>query len=255
MVLWYYHATMFHPIRSRNLSDEIVDQIILLILTGKLAPGEKLPSERALARSLNVGRNGVREALTKLQAMDVIKVRRPQGAFVQFLSPKALGHPLSRFLELEIDGVLNFLDVRKWLEGMTAAEAGERATEEDIREIEATLSKIEAAAAQKDREALDASDMAFHVAVMNATQNPLMIYLVDTFQSLMWSSHGIRTVILEASDLDLVFAEHRAVADAIRARAPELARDAMMHHIEMIRNRVERLYERTRTKAGGDGHG
>lgn len=79
--------------------------------------------------------------------------------------------------------------------------------------------------------------------------------ILDTFQSLMWSSHGIQTVILEAVDYRLVSKEHGAIASAIRARVPERARDAMVEDIDMIRLRVRRLQERTRAAAGPDDRG
>ena len=58
----------------------------------------------------------------------------------------------------------------------------------------------------------------------------------------MWASHGIRLAVLRAQSLQTVCEEHTAISEAIRSRAPERARDAMLHHIEMIRSRVERMY-------------
>jgi DNA-binding FadR family transcriptional regulator len=58
----------------------------------------------------------------------------------------------------------------------------------------------------------------------------------------MWSSHGLRLAVLRAQNLDAIYREHAAVAAAIRRRAPDGARDAMLHHIEAIRVRVERMF-------------
>ncbi len=245
---------MFTRIRPYNVPSQIVDQIISLIAAGKLSPGDKLPPERELSEALGVGRQAVREALGRLQAMGVIRVRKSQGSFVQFLTPEALRQPLSGALEQEVRGVLNFLDVRKWLEGMSAAEAALRATEDELREIEATLPRLDAAAGRMDREALDESDIAFHVAIVTATHNPLIVHLLDTFRSLMRSSHELRTMILESSDFQAVCDEHRAVAEAIAARAPARARDAMMRHVEMVRARVERRFGEEAARQA-DGHG
>jgi DNA-binding GntR family transcriptional regulator len=62
---------------------------------------------------------------------------------------------------------------------------------------------------------------------------------MEMYRSLMWSSHGFRLILLEAADFNAVCEEHRAVAQAIRARDAVKAREAMMSHIEMIRSRVE----------------
>jgi GntR family transcriptional regulator, transcriptional repressor for pyruvate dehydrogenase complex len=237
---------MFTKLRPRNLSDDVVDQIISAILTGKLNPGDRLPAERALSAMFGVARQVVREGLHKLEQMGLVQVRKPQGASVSFLSPAAIRQPMADLLAREIDAVTNFLNVRGWLEGMSAAQSAEHATERDLQEIEGTLGPLEAAAAQNDREALDQSDVVFHLAIVQATHDPMMMEVLDMFRSLMWSSHGCRTVILEATDFGAVCREHRAVANAIRARHPGEARGAMVHHIEMIRCRIERMYGQTR---------
>ncbi len=242
---------MFTKIQPRKVSDDIVDQFVSAIFTGKLAPGSKLPPERSLSQSFGVGRNAVREALQKLQGMGLVRTRKPQGTFVCFLTPEAIRQPMVHLLTQEISGVTNFLDVRKWLEGMSAAETAEKGTEDDIRRIRETLPALQLAGRRNDREALDASDVAFHVAIVAGTHNPTVIHLLDVFRNLMWSSHGFRTVILEAADFKAVCEEHRAIAEAIEARTPERAREAMMHHIEMIRARVERMYRRPLPSAAG----
>ncbi len=232
---------MFTKIAAKSVSDEIVEQVLSAILTGKLAPGDRLPPERALSQEFGVGRQALREALQKLQGMGLIRATKPQGTFVQSLTPEVMRRPLSRLLEQETGRVVNFLDVRKWLEGMSASEAAEAATGEDLAQIDAALEGVIAAAGRGDREALDAADIAFHLAIVRATHNPGMIQLVEMYRSLMWSSHGFRLILLEAADAGAVCEEHRAVADAIRARDAVKAREAMMHHIEMIRRRVEEL--------------
>jgi GntR family transcriptional repressor for pyruvate dehydrogenase complex len=230
---------MFTRIAARSVSDEIVDQVLSAILTGKLSVGDRLPPERALSEAFGVGRQAVREGLQKLHGMGLIRAAKPQGTFVEFLTPDVIRRPLSRLLEQETGRVVNFLDVRKWLEGMTAAEAAERATEDDLAKIDAALQGVTAAAARDDREALDAADIAFHLAIVQASHNPGTIELMEMYRSLMWSSHGFRLILLEAADFNAVCQEHRAVAEAIRARDAVKAREAMMSHIEMIRGRIE----------------
>jgi DNA-binding FadR family transcriptional regulator len=58
----------------------------------------------------------------------------------------------------------------------------------------------------------------------------------------MWASHGLRLAVLRAQNLETICEEHTAIAQAIRGRAPDRAQDAMLRHIEMTRNRVERMY-------------
>jgi GntR family transcriptional repressor for pyruvate dehydrogenase complex len=233
---------MFTPVKARSVSDEIVEQMISVICSGKLAAGTKLPPERALSQAFGVGRQALREAIQKLQGMGLLEVRKPQGTFVKVLTTEALHQFLTRILKGDVGSFLHFLDIRKWMEAMTAAEAAERATDEDIRQIEATLPRLRLAAAQNDRETLDEADVSFHMAIVTATHNNLMAHLVGTFGSLMWSSHGLRLAVLRAQNLETIYEEHAAVSAAIQRRTPARARDAMLHHIEMIRSRVEGMF-------------
>ena len=233
---------MFTKVATRSISDEIVDQVISAIFSGKLSAGSRLPAERALSTAFGVGRQALREAIQKLQGMGLLEVRKPQGTFVKALTPAALRMPLARLFNGDVGSFLHFLDLRKWMEATTAAEAAEHATAADIRRIEETLPRLHAAAARHDREALDEADVAFHMAIVAATHNSPLVHLVDTFGNLMWASHGLRLAVLRAQNLETICEEHTAIAQAIRGRAPDRAQDAMLRHIEMTRNRVERVY-------------
>jgi GntR family transcriptional repressor for pyruvate dehydrogenase complex len=233
---------MFTKVKPRSVSDEIIDQMISAIFAGKLSAGGRLPSERALAQAFGVGRQALREAIQKLQGMGVLEVRKPQGTFIRDLGADVLRLSLTRIFDGDVGSFLRFLDVRKWMEAMTAAEAARHATVDDIAGIESTLPRLQRAASDEDREALDEADVAFHMAIVAATHNGPLVHLVDTFGDIMWASHGLRLAVLRAQNLRTVCEEHAAISEAIRGRAPARARDAMLHHIEMIRNRVERTY-------------
>jgi GntR family transcriptional regulator, transcriptional repressor for pyruvate dehydrogenase complex len=243
---------MFTKIQARSVSDEIVDQIIAAIFSGRLVSGDRLPAERALSQAFGVGRQALREATQKLQGMGLLEVRKPQGTFVKPLTGEALQMPMARILKGDVGSFLQFLDIRKWMEAMTAAEAAAQATPEEVAAIEVTLPDLAAAAARQDGQALDKADVAFHMAIVSAAHNPLLVRLTDTFGSLMWSWHGLRLAVLRAQDLKAICAEHVAISAAIRTRSPERARDAMLHHIEMIRSRVEGM---AREVADASGNG
>jgi GntR family transcriptional repressor for pyruvate dehydrogenase complex len=233
---------MFTKVKPRSVSDEIIDQMVSAIFTGKLSAGGKLPSERALAQAFGVGRQALREAIQKLQGMGLLEVRKPHGTFIRDLSADVLRLSLARIFDGDVGSFLRFLDIRKWMEAMTATEAARHATPEDLGRIETTLPQLRRAASEDNREALDEADVAFHMAIVAATHNGPLVHLVDTFGDIMWASHGLRLAVLRAQNLQTVCEEHAAISEAIRGAAPERARDAMLYHIEMIRSRVERTY-------------
>ncbi|WP_269920221.1 FadR/GntR family transcriptional regulator [Caldifermentibacillus hisashii] len=69
-------------IKRKTLSDMVVDEIITLLTTGKLKPGDKLPSELELVEMLNVSRSVLREALISLETLGVIERRTKEGTFI-----------------------------------------------------------------------------------------------------------------------------------------------------------------------------
>jgi len=240
---------MFIRVKPRSVSDDIVDQVISALISGDLSPGERLPAERALAQTFGVGRQALREAIQKLTGMGLLEIRKPQGTFVRGVTPEVLQQSLARLINGGVGSFLRFLDLRKWMEAMTAADAARNGSAEDIARIEATLPHLKAAAAKGDREALDQADVAFHMAIVAATHNPPLMHMVDTFADIMWASHGLRLAVLRAQNLRTICDEHATIAEAIKARQSEQSRDAMLRHIEMIRTRVERTYRRERAAA------
>ncbi len=233
---------MFVRVKPRSVSDDIVDQVISALISGELSPGQRLPAERALAQTFGVGRQALREAIQKLTGMGLLEIRKPQGTFVRGVTPEILQQSLARLINGGVGSFLRFLDLRKWMEAMTAADAARNATPEDISRIEATLPELKTAAAKGDREALDQADVAFHTAIVAATHNPPLMHMVDTFADIMWASHGLRLAVLRAQNLRTICDEHAIIAEAIKAGKSEQSRDAMLRHIEMIRTRVERTY-------------
>ena len=76
------HDKLFSPIKTSKLSDEVYNQIVSLISSGKLKPGDKIPSERELAADLGISRQSVREALNRAEVMGLIDVRQGEGSFI-----------------------------------------------------------------------------------------------------------------------------------------------------------------------------
>ena len=80
---------LFRSLTSQSFSEKISEQIKLMIYQGKVKEGERLPSERSLAEQFEVGRPTVREALKRLEAIDLIEIRANSGAFVKSVSPES----------------------------------------------------------------------------------------------------------------------------------------------------------------------
>ena len=88
---------IFAPIKQKKISEEIADQLKSLIYQGQLKPGQRLPPERDLAKSLGVSRVSLREALNTLQGMGLLEIQQGNRTFVRPITTLSVYDPLVSF--------------------------------------------------------------------------------------------------------------------------------------------------------------
>lgn len=193
------------------LKSRLYSQLLVDIIIGSLAPGERL-DEHQLAERYGGGLSGIREALARL-ALEGLVVRRARvGTMV---APLDLMEAREAFA------------ARALVEIECAGLAARHATDEEIVAIRATLESGETAIARNDPRALAMMDEAFHVAVATASHNRVLAKMVMTLhhQTARFWLVTMREPSLEESREAL--AQHRALADAIAGRDVTAAEAAM----------------------------
>lgn len=197
------------------------------IVTGKYDSENAFPIEGELCRLNGVSRSVLREAIKMLSAKGLIASRPRQGTWIQpqsqwnILDVDVLGWMLARKFEPEL--LIEFLQVRLVVEPAAARLAAEKACPEAIANIEAALDRM-LAAEQGDDDPLT-SDIAFHVAVLQASGNRFYARLRDLIAAALHTSIKI-TNQMKGVRLASI-ADHRKVLDAIVARQPDAAAAAM----------------------------
>lgn len=227
----------FKPIKPKKISLQISEQIRSSILAGEFAPGDKLPPERELAEMFGVSRPSVREALNMLAAAGLVESYQGGGTVVKSLVETATGSPLSELIKAESERALDVIEVRKGMEAWTAYYAAQRALPDDIRKLETIVGNMESNLEDlKSSEDLDAN---FHILVARSTHNIVWLHLMQTiFDAMKEFQRGVwRAVYLTEEDHRILFTHHKAVFEAIRDRAPERAREAMLAHLTFAENR------------------
>jgi GntR family transcriptional regulator, transcriptional repressor for pyruvate dehydrogenase complex len=158
-----------------DLCDAAVGQIRDAILTGDIAPGDLLPSERELAVQLGLNRTTVREALSRLELLGLID--RGHGRRCRVLDYRRHGSTalVPHLVRLHIDGAAEaFVEsIAITYEG-TVGLAARRATPADIDTIGQAVDALEAAVATGDQDAIVAADRDFHHAVAAASQSVVL---------------------------------------------------------------------------------
>ena len=225
---------MFKPVKTKKVYEEIIAQIKKLIIDGRLQPGDKLLSERELSEKLNVSRASVREAFSALEIMGVITIRPGEGSFVRHVSFEELIEPLSFFLQVEIENMVQLLEVRKILEIEMAGLAASRATPEDLEYIRSSLvGMVEALNAGGVGDNEDAN---FHFSIAKAANNPILIMLMNAISDLLTKTFRAsrQKLFLIENMPTLLHQSHYEIYEAIAARNARSARRRMHDHLNLV---------------------
>ena len=197
------------------------------ILSGKLAPGDSLPSEREISAEMGVSRSVVREALGRLASLGLVRSVHGSGTRVEAPSGKPITTGYQILLRRGEVRLADVAAVRLPLETAIAAEAARRRTDEHVARLEA------AQAALADRRgALEAhvkADLQFHAVLAEATGNPLFGLVLAPIQELLIETRR-RTVGRHGAAL--AHEHHARILDAVRAGNPAAAAEAMRAHLE-----------------------
>ena len=212
--------------------------MIGLIGSAKLRPGDQLPTERQLMAALAVGRSTVREAISRFQALGVLEARKGCGTFlVRAVSPDTIHLPLTIDAIALRDRLLQTLEVRRGLEVEAGAAAARHASAEDIARMEDKLIAMERVHLEKGTAGRE--DLAFHLAIYDATHNPLFRQLLE----------GIREAVEQffenpfdrADFARRSFPLHRELFEAIRGRDADGARDKTRAILAIVQEDIEAM--------------
>ena len=234
-----------HTVEPQRLYRQIADQLRSLVAAGEFEVGHRLPAERDLAVQLGVSRPSVREALIALEVEGVIEVRTGSGIYVRATGGDAnkgragdLPDTVGAHDVAPLDwGPLEVMHARGLIEPEVAALAAERATRSDVTAIAAGLRHMrqQARRGEVPRE----GDEAFHLAIARASGNGV---LLDTLQRYWHARHGplferLGEYFEGPESWQVAIAEHEAVFEAIQAREPRAARQAMQRHMRQALRR------------------
>ncbi|MGO1393916.1 FadR/GntR family transcriptional regulator [Agrococcus casei] len=211
-----------------SVTDDAISRIKQMIQSGELSPGDRLPPEQELSERLGLSRSSMREAVKALATMRVLDVRRGDGTYVTSLRPSLLIETMSFILDYHSDSaVMEVFEARSLLEPGIAVLAAQRASADQIAEMEAHLDKIDETS---DTEDLVTHDLEFHRMLAEATGNDYLVGLIEAIGSQTWRARVWRGVT-ESNAVARTLGEHRQILASIRERDETVARAAMTLHI------------------------
>jgi DNA-binding FadR family transcriptional regulator len=223
----------------RKLSDEVLDRLLSMIERRELAPGDALPAERELAGRFGVGRPAVRQALQALEQLGLVQIQ--QGERSRLLAPttspvfEQFDRNVRHLLKASPETREHFRDARLVFETGVVRLAAERATEDNLREMEAALAEQRRSVGDPAR--FIRADVAFHRALAAATHNPV---LAATAESLLaWIFEFYPRLLRAPGTEPLTLSEHAEIVKELRKRNADGAAHALAKHLR----RTNPLYQ------------
>ncbi len=230
---------------TRNRTQELTQRLGAEILSGRLQPGARLPTEQELSLATGVSRTVVREAVAALRADGLVVTRQGLGAFV----PADVQRRPFRIDPDEVKSakdVLQIIELRMGLEIEASGLAAERRTSHDLGQIEAALRSVEAEI-EVGGNAVDA-DFRFHLSIFSSVHNrffPQFLEFLGNFiiprQILNVASGGDPDRVRY---LRKIQAEHVAIYEAIRSQNIAAARKAARRHLSNSLSRYQEISSR-----------
>lgn len=224
-----------------TLTDTVAKRLLAEIDEGRVLPGEKLPTEAALAEQFGVSRTVIREAVSRLRQDGIVEARQGSGVYVTGLTGnRALRIDATELSSL--DAVLHIVDLRRALETEIAAQAAAVRKKRDMVEIDRALAAISQAVADGGDGVKE--DVAFHRSIARATGNPYFLTTLAFVSQFLEAATRV-TRGNEARHADLmrdVLQEHVAIVEAIRQQDVEGAREAARIHMVNAAKRLSQAH-------------
>jgi GntR family transcriptional regulator, transcriptional repressor for pyruvate dehydrogenase complex len=218
------------PARRMSRADEVRDALVERITSGELRPGDRVPAERALAAELAVSRNVVREALGGLVAVGLVETKPGAGVFVADQTMASVLKVIDPAVALLPSSLRTLLQVREVLEPGIAALAAQLAGADDLD----ALHQLVASSAMHldDPPAYVDLDGEIHDAIVRMTRNSVLIWISDLIRR---AARAARELTVADADLRRgALSDHQAIFEAIAARDPERAAEAMRSHLVFV---------------------
>lgn len=230
----------------QKLSDQVFDRLRDMVVSGELAPGDAMPSERELMDRFSVGRPAVREALQSMANKGLITISHGERSRVNELNLDLALNQLDDIAKLLLNAepanLEHLKQVRRILETGTIKIAAQQATAEDVAELRALIEEQRQHIG--DTQAFIQADVDFHMKVAEVAENPLLRAV--TYAMMNWLLEYYRPLLYLSGREEITLLEHGRIVDFLERNDVQGAERMLIDHL----NRSNPLY--TTQKTSGD---
>jgi GntR family transcriptional repressor for pyruvate dehydrogenase complex len=232
------------PIGPGSVVDGVIERLEELIFS-RLEPGETLPSEGQLAEALGVSRLSVREATRALAARGLLEISKGRRPRIAAPNGSLVGDFFKSAVRRDPRALLDLLEVRRALEVHIASLAARRASQRHVADLELSINAMRAA--EEEFEAFHTADVRFHENLAAASGNELLVFLIEAFAEPLRASRQRSFAGHQARGgrVDDVIQQHQTILDAVKARNPKQAAQAMRDHLQQTEQDLRTLMQQT----------
>lgn len=222
---------------KKRVYQTIVEHIKSAIENRDLLPGDKLPSERALATKLSVSRTSIKEAFSVLQSAGLLEVRHGSGAVLLNDNSEDIIMKMNMIIRKDSINIVELMELRQAIECEAASLAAIRSTSDDIVKLETSYNKLAKAVSANNIAANE--DLDFHMCIARSARNLLFIEVMYMLSDrLLLALRDSRTeTIKQPGKSEVILKEHAEIFEAIKERNPKMARQAMNKHLINVKQR------------------
>ena len=226
----------FQQIARERVSDRVAQELLKLIGSGRLAPGERLPGERQLAEMMNVSRVSIRSALQQLKAQGLVTSVQGGGTRVA-KAAEELERGLSSLVRANASNLFELIEIRSMLEVWAARRAAEQATADQRRTIQQAFLKMDGLAADDD--GFGEVDMEFHLAIAKASGSAIYLHMMGMLEDVLKDLFAVNseTILRSAENRRAIQRQHGEILQAIEVQDGDAAAAAMRAHLGFILER------------------
>lgn len=231
------NADLYQPLEQESRTDRVVNALMGMVTSGRLASGDFLPSEPELCKLLGVSRPTVRQALRTLEARGLVVPKHGVGVQVTDRTREVAIDAMELMLLRRGSGPQDLLEVRLMLECHGAALAATRATDADIHALSESLNFMARQVSTIDQYV--AADLSFHLHLAGASKNAVLVSLVHAIRDLLLDT--IRATYAADGRTERRLQDHSRVLDAIVAHDADAADAAMRAHLRSTEEMLNQL--------------
>ena len=222
-----FNEVIVKSVHRNTLAKQVVERIVQLLNSGHLKPGDKLPSEVELMEMLDVSRPVLREALSSLETLELIKRKTREGTFI---NDKIGSKPFSVMLALSVDNLPAIVEARMALELGLVTMAAEKITDKQLDRIKLTIDRI----AESVDDDYGDYDKEFHRLIALSANNPVVEGMINS----LIVTHDRVNKQIRYRERDLTVEHHTAIYNALKKRDPHEAFTQMYRHLNYVREKV-----------------